>query len=218
METIYRNSENLDAFTLLLMASVLIFAMAKAYDHSRFYTFLWLPFNNRYIGFYGKRGKLKNPFHILVFIFQIINTATFAYFAFSMVGGMYFLDGPVYILAIAAILLIFLGVKALLQLGVGFVFDLGAMALEFIYNKQSYYNSSGLVLCIANCLILYVSKESETIIYVAIFAFLVVNGMGFVNLLRIYQKQIARNIVYFILYFCALEIAPLAILANYLKG
>ncbi|WFO18183.1 DUF4271 domain-containing protein [Cellulophaga baltica 4] len=41
--------------------------------------------------------------------------------------------------------------------------------------------------------------------------------MGWVTAIRNHQKLITNNFFYFILYLCALEIAPLVLLGDYFK-
>ena len=218
MQTVYRNIENLDGFTLLLSLSVLTIVLAKFYNYPRFKTFLWLPFNNKYITFYSKKGKLKNWFHLLVSLFQLINISVFIYLVLKVFENITFLDSSSLFFVITLILFLFLSIKALLQLGAGFIFDLQEVVSEFIFNKQSYYNHSGFVLLVANILLLYVFPGSLTVIYIAFLCYLVINSIGLLNVLRMYQNLIANNIMYFILYLCALEIAPLVIIGSYLKG
>lgn len=218
MQTVYRNIENIDSLTLLLTLSVAVIVLAKFYNHARFTTFLWLPFNNKYISFYSKKGKLKNWFHLLVSLFQLINISVFLYLVLKIFENILFFDSPSLFFVIAIVLFLFLSLKTLLQLIVGFIFDFKEIVFELIFNKQSYYNHSGFIILVANILLLYVFPGSFTVVYIALVSFLIINGIGLMNVLRMYQNIIANKILYFILYLCALEIAPLVIIGSYLKG
>jgi hypothetical protein len=45
-----------------------------------------------------------------------------------------------------------------------------------------------------------------------------INGIGITKLLKNHQKALFPFFVYFILYLCALEIAPLVLIGSYFKG
>jgi len=114
-------------------------------------------------------------------------------------------------------LIAFLLVKVFLQLSNGFIFGSNRDISEIIFKKLSYLNHSGLIMLLANIMLAYVLKDSKLVIYVALFLILLVNGIGWVNVLRNHQKFITNNFFYFILYLCALEISPLIIIGGYLK-
>ena len=74
-----------------------------------------------------------------------------------------------------------------------------------------------MIMFIANVVLAYIVKDSQTVIYITFFLILLVNTIGWVTLLRNHQNFIAGNFFYFILYLCALEIAPWVIIGSYLN-
>jgi hypothetical protein len=60
----------------------------------------------------------------------------------------------------------------------------------------------------------YILKDSLSVVYVAIFLIVTVNVVGLITLIKNHQKLITSHFFYFILYLCALEIAPLVIILN----
>jgi hypothetical protein len=108
-------------------------------------------------------------------------------------------------------------VKVALQLGNGFIFNANKTISELIFKKLSYLNYSALIMFVANTLLCYVFKESEVVVYTASFLILLINAIGWVTLLRNHQNFLAANFFYFILYLCALEIAPFVIIGSYLN-
>jgi hypothetical protein len=91
------------------------------------------------------------------------------------------------------------------------------MITEYLFKKISYLNYSSLVMFIANILLTYVLKDSKAVVYASAFLILVINSIGWVIVLRNYQKLITNNFFYFILYLCALEITPLVLIGDYFK-
>lgn len=219
MEPILRNIENIDWVTLLIFGSLLLIVIAKSTFYNRFMNFIILPFNNKYIFLYNKKDKLMNWFHIFLTIFQVINFSLFLYLSWKIFFGSLedsSFNSYVFPIILGS-LLVFLIAKVFLQLGNGFVFNSNKKIGELIFRKLSYLNHSGLVMLLANITLSYIFIGSKNVVYVAVFLILLINVIGWITLLRNQQKFITNNFIYFILYLCALEIAPLVIIGSYLN-
>jgi hypothetical protein len=217
MEPIVRATENFDWVTLIIFSSIIFLVVAKSLFYGRFLNFIILPFNNKYIFMYNKKDKLMNWFNIFFTIFQIINFSVFVYLAWTVLWRPEPGSSPFIFPIILASLLLFLIVKIMLQLGSGFIFGSTKTISELIFKKLSYLNYSGLIMLIANIILTYIAKDSAIVVYIAALLILFVNSIGWVTVLRNHQKFLAYNFFYFILYLCALEIAPLVIIGSYLK-
>ena len=216
MEAITRTIDTADWITIVLLTSIFFLVLAKGFFYTRFLNFIILPFNNKYIFMYSKKDKLFNWFNIFFTVFQLLNCSLFIYLVWNVLGD---LDGgydPRVFFMIAGGLILFLFVKIFLQLGNGFVFNTNRIIGEFVFKKLSYFNYSGLVMFLANIVLVYIFKDSSVVIYIAVGLILFINGMGLSLLLRSHQNFITANFFYFILYLCALEIAPLVIIGSYL--
>lgn len=210
-------ADTADWITILLLSSIVFPVLAKKMFYSRFLNFIILPFNNKYIFLYNKKEKLINWFHIFFTLFQIINFSLFVFLAGRMLR---LTPKPFDFLMYAVILGFILGfilLKVILQMGNGFIFGSQRTISELIFKKLSYLNYTGLIMFVANCLLVYVAKESEIVVYVAVLLILSINIIGWITLLKNHQKFIANYFFYFILYLCALEIAPFIIIGSYLK-
>src|SRR5690554_4051430 len=216
MEPILRNPDTSDWITLIIFASILFMVLAKHIFYGRFLNFIILPFNNKYIFMYNKKDKLFNWFNIFFTLFQLLNFSLFIYLASNIL----FTFGEKHDMArygsVILGLTLFLGIKIFLQLGNGFIFNSKNTISEIVFKKLSYLNYSGIVMLLANLLLHFVFRESKTIIIISILAILLINAIGWTTTLRNHQKFIAGNFVYFILYLCALEIAPIVIIGGYL--
>lgn len=219
MEPLLRNIENIDWITLLIFGSLLLIVVAKSTFYNRFLNFIILPFNNKYIFMYNKKEKLMNWFHIFLTVFQVVNFSLFLYLSWkTFFGSLKDSELNLYMYPIILVaLLLFLIIKVFLQLGNGFIFNSNKTISELIFKKLSYLNHSGLIMFLANIILCYVFKDSKAVVYVTFFFILLINGIGWITLLRNHQKYIANNFFYFILYLCALEIAPWVIIGSYLK-
>ena len=216
IEAILRNQNAEDWITIILFSSIFFMVLAKTTYYSRFLNYIILPFNNKYIFLYQKKDKLFNWFNIFFSIFQLLNFSLFIYFVnkifFQFPGkeqiGLYIL--------IFTSLFLFLVIKLLLQFGNGFIFNANKTISEIVFKKLSYLNYSGIVLLFANLILNYVLQESKAVIFISILLVLIINAIGWITTLRNHQKFLASNFVYFILYLCALEMAPIIIVGNYL--
>lgn len=217
MEPVQRVINNIDWITAIIFSSILFMVIAKNLFYNRFLNFIILPFNNKYIFMYNKKDKLLNWFNIFFTIFQLLNFSLFIYLAWNILSNsendQYFLVFSI----ILGFLFLFLFGKILLQMGGGFVFNNNKIISEFIFKKLSYLNYSSIIMLAANIIITYVLKDSKMVVFVSIFLIVVVNVIGWITIIKNYQKLISGYFFYFILYLCALEIAPFIIIANYLK-
>lgn len=218
MEPILRNPNTSDWISLIIFGSIFFMVLAKNIFYGRFLNFIILPFNNKYIFMYNKKDKLFNWFNIFFTLFQLLNFSLFIYLASNI---LFALGEKHDIMGYGGIVLgltLFLGIKIFLQLGNGFIFNSKNTLSEIVFKKLSYLNYSGIVMLLANLLLHFVLPGSKTILVISILAILLINAIGWITTLRNHQKFIANNFMYFILYLCALEIAPLVLIGSYLKG
>jgi len=216
MEPIYKTINSVDWITIILFSSVLFVVIAKSLFYGRFLNFIILPFNNKYIFMYNKKDKLLNWFHVFFTIFQLLNYSLFLYLAKDILYDEQQTTYPYVYPIILGFLILFLLIKILLQMGNGFVFNNTKVISEFIFKKLSYFNYSALIVFLSNIILTYVLRDSKTVIFTSIFLIILINAVGWFTIIKNHQKYITNHFFYFILYLCALEIAPFVIIVNYL--
>ncbi|MBT8298124.1 MAG: DUF4271 domain-containing protein [Maribacter sp.] len=217
MEPILRNIVVTDWITILIFLSLLFVVLAKGVFYTRFLNFIILPFNNKYIFMYNKKEKLLNWFNLFFGLFLIINLSLFVYLGRNILFDPSSDSAIVVFPLILGSLVLFLFIKFGLQMGNGFIFGTQKMITEVIFKKLSYFNYSGLIMFVANVILTYIAIGSKVVFYVAFFLILLVNVIGWIAILRNHQKFITNNFFYFILYLCALEIAPFILIGSFLK-
>ncbi|WP_299158412.1 DUF4271 domain-containing protein [uncultured Eudoraea sp.] len=217
MEPVHRVINNIDWITAIIFSSIFFMVIAKNLFYQRFLNFIILPFNNKYIFMYNKKDKLLNWFNIFFTLFQLLNFSLFIYLASNILTISESDQYPVVFLIILGFLFLFLFGKILLQMGCGFVFNNNKIISEFIFKKLSYLNYSSIIMLASNIIITYVLTDSKIVVFASIFLIVVVNVIGWITIIKNYQKLISGYFFYFILYLCALEIAPFVIIVNYLK-
>jgi len=198
-------------YTILFVLCLSILAMAKYIFSSRFNDFLWLVGKSKYLKIYAREQKFIDQFDAFLFLNLVISLSIFFFLGHStFVGGISFNIGLFIkiLLGIGAIILI----KVLLERLIGSLFGIDTLIDSYLFQKTSYKNFSGLLLLPINILLVFTIPLSINLFYVIIGFLFIINLMGFITSIKTHQKTILNNIFYFILYLCALEIAPYVIL------
>ncbi|MCR9229176.1 MAG: DUF4271 domain-containing protein [Flavobacteriaceae bacterium] len=218
MEPIEKTIVSLDWMTITLFTSLVVLALGKYLFHKKFLNFIILPFNDKYILLHNKKGQFSHWFHLLLTLFQLVNLSLFIFLildTFEVIPQDRTLTNYLILLGFLAL---FELVKFLIQIFTGFVFNNLNLVGSFIFSKISYLNYSSIIICVANILLIYITSSSKTTIYTALALIFLINGIGLTKLLKNHQKTLLPYFMYFILYLCALEIAPLVLIGSYLNG
>ncbi|MEC3964852.1 DUF4271 domain-containing protein [Flagellimonas halotolerans] len=218
MEPIEKTITSLDWMTITLFVGLVVLALGKYLFHKKFLNFIILPFNDKYILLHNKKGQFSHWFHLLLTLFQLINLSLFILLVLNAFDLIPYKKTVLVYLIILGFLALFELVKFSLQMFVGLVFNNLNLVGSLIFSKISYLNYSSIIISIANILLIYITANSKTTIYVALTLIILINGIGMVKLLKNHQKALFPYFMYFILYLCALEIAPLVLIGSYLKG
>ncbi|MGX1928468.1 DUF4271 domain-containing protein [Flagellimonas sp. 2504JD4-2] len=216
MNPVYKVVDSLDWMTMVLFLSMVVLALGKYLFQNRFLNFIILPFNNKYVVLHSKKGRLLNWFHILLTLFQLVNFSLFLF----LVAKTFFnfeTEDLLFFFIIMGGVVLFQLLKLVLQLVKGYIFNTQNLIAELLFNKTSYLNYSSLIMFVANVILIYIANDSKIVFYVAFILIVSINAIGFVKLLKNYQKAVVPHLFYFILYLCTLEIAPLVIVGTYLK-
>ena len=208
----------MDWMTIALFMSLVVLALGKYLYHKKFLNFIILPFNDKYILLHNKKGQFSHWFHLLLTLFQLINLSLFVFLIIQAFDLLPTEGSLITYFIIFGLIALFELTKFLLQVFTGFVFNNLELVSGLIFSKISYLNYGSIVICVANILLIYITTNSKTIIYVAFALILLINAIGIAKLLKNYQKVLFPYFMYFILYLCTLEIAPLVLIGSYLKG
>lgn len=203
-------------FTVLVVLCVCILAFAKARFTNRFNDFLWVLGNSKYLKIYSRDQKFTDQFNGLLFLNLIISSALFYFIWYNT-----FIESIAFDLILFFKLFIGIGslilIKILIERLIGSLFEIDSLIDSYVFQKTNYKNYIGLVLLPINILLIFVVNPSKTILYIVAGLILVINLVGFITSFKIHQKLILNNLFYFILYICALEIAPYIILYKVLN-
>lgn len=198
-------------FTILTVLGIFAIATAKYLNTLRFNDFISIIGNSKYLKIYSKDQKFIDPFDGLLFINLTFSGSIFLFFVYSsFVSPLTFelVSFLKLLLAVATIVII----KTLLERLIASLFEIDSIVDAYLFQKITFLNYSGLVLIVTNLLLLYASTDSKIVIITSFSVILLINLIGFITSFKNHQKTINPNFFYFLLYLCALEIAPYILL------
>jgi len=196
-----------DWATVLFVLCFLLIAVTRSIFESRFIDFSRLAYSDKYIKIYRDGGNLMNWFTIALFVVQIISFAFFIQLSLSYFKIVEKTDWIAYI-QIITLLGIFILSKYLIEKIIATSFNIEEFSEQFNLQKVSYRTYIGLCILPLNVILFYNQTPIDFLIYFTIAVILIINIYTYLVSLKIYQNLIISKLFYFILYLCALEIAP----------
>ncbi|WP_269685894.1 DUF4271 domain-containing protein [Flavobacterium lacustre] len=202
-----RITENKDWATLLFVMSFLIIALTKSVFENRFGDFINLIFSDKYIKVYKDSSHLKSGFTISLFFVQVVSLAFFIQISLSIFGYASKTDWLLYI-QIITFLIFFILAKYLIEKIIATSFNIEDFMEHFNLQKVTYRTYIGLFILPINIILFYYDAVSKNIPLIIIGLILAINMLTYLISIKNYQNVIFGKLFYFILYLCALEIAP----------
>ena len=206
-ELIPRIVENKDWITILFVIAILLIAITKAVFENRFRDFMNLLVNDKYLKIYKDSSNLMSWFTVLLFFVQLISLSFFLQLVLSYFGYTTKTNWITFI-QIITFLSFFTLSKFLVEKIVATSFNIESFVEQFNLFKVSYRTYIGLLLLPVNIVMYYANIMNSYVIISTIVILLTINTVTYMVSLKNYQKLLLSKLFYFILYLCALEIAP----------
>lgn len=195
-----------DWATCLFILSFALIAITKTAFETRFNDFMRILVSDKYIKVYKDSSYLMSGFTVLLFVVQVISFSFFIQIVLDYFGFSSKYDWINFIR-----IFVFFGVfvlsKFLIEKIIATTFNIEEFVEQFNLQKVSYRTFIAILLLPINIYLFY-NNSSDLLIYCVIGAILIINLLTYLVSLRIYQNLVIGNLFYFILYLCALEIAP----------
>jgi hypothetical protein len=200
--------------SLVFLAILIFLALAKVLCNDRLLHTASLFISKKYLFIYfGKeKNDILNLFQFLLFLVQILALSLLFYFVNNLWQLSAELNGlKGYLLLVAGVGSYFC-IRYLIGLFLTELFNIKNRFNKIVYDKVSYFNN--LILWILPFLVLseYANNYKELFFKATLFVFVVLLILRYSLLLINNKKLIINNLFYFMLYLCALEIAPLVII------
>jgi hypothetical protein len=199
--------ENKDWATFLFVLSFATIALTKSVFENRFADFTKLIYSDKYISVYKDSSHLMSGFTIALFLVQIISFAFFIQLSLSHFGYASKTDWILYI-QIITFLIYFVLSKFLIEKIIATAFNIDEFIEHFNLQKVIYRTYIGLFILPINVILFYYDNISRSIPLLIIGIILTVNTFVYFVSVKNHQNVIFSKLFYFILYLCALEIAP----------
>ncbi|MNQ81513.1 hypothetical protein D3C85_965360 [compost metagenome] len=200
--------ENKDWATLLFVVTFAVVAMTKSAYETRFSEFSKLIFSDKYAKIYRDNNHLKSSFTIGLFFVQIISFAFFILLTLNIFDDSIKKTDWILFIQIATFLLYFILAKYLIEKIVATSFNIDDFADLFNLQKVTYRTYIGVLILPINAVLFYYDNIPQIIPLVIIGVSLCLSLYSYFISIKTYQNVIIGKLFYFILYLCALEIAP----------
>ena len=211
MQAIERIHEYQDWITLVFLSCFILLVAAKISFPQRFEEFISLLNSGKFIAFKGKENKAFHPFNILLLCMQALVISIFIFIAYR-----YFFEfqqpALIVFIRIFTAYICFLLIKAGIEKIIGNIFEMDEKIDYYLFQKFSYRNFISLFLLIASLFLIYSINPTALLIGVIGGTAIAANSIALFIIYRRNQTALGANWFYFILYLCALEIAPYIIL------
>jgi hypothetical protein len=200
-----------DLYTTIIVASLAIIVGAKLLNFNRFTGLIRLFGNSSYLRIYFKDHKFLDPFDILLSLNFCINGTLTGILTYTHFAQKIELDALLFI-KLVGLLGAWIFLKIILEIGIGYLFDIPKLFHSHVFQQVSYLNFLGIFLLPLNSLLIFVAPNHHLLLV----SILVISGVilfsGFMKSIKTYQKLLINNFFYFILYLCTLEIGPYIVL------
>lgn len=206
-----RDATSNELFTILIIIGLVFIALTKLLHPKRFDEFSVVLGNSKYLKIYSRDQKFLDSFDSFLFINLIISISIFI-LLFLQVFDTSIIISPGLLFKIIIGFGIFILIKVLIERLIGSLFEIDLIIDQYLFQKISYKNFIGIILLPINAVLIYTITPSKTFVFIMMFLLTIISIIGLITTIKSYQNLIKRNLFYFILYLCTLEIAPCLIL------
>jgi len=212
LELLERHHILIDWITLIFTSCIIVMTVTKLLFPKRFNAFIYLPITNKYFLVQGKDDTLNHGFNILLFVIQLLAVSLFIYLIFNELGYVTKNSPWLFYVQICAAYFVFIGIKLFLEKIIGYLFNIEQLMNQYLYQKLTYRNYIGIFILACSILMVYSFGSNQTFLLIILALALGFNGFGLLLSYKNFRSKLMPHFLYFILYLCALEIAPYFIL------
>jgi len=202
-----------DWITIVFTIIFILFALAKSNNNKRFTKLFPLLISKNYLVIYAKQAPiLLNTFHIFFAIIQLFIFSLIIFIGVKTKNSIAKEFEITFFINILTSVFIFIVIRYFIEKILAVIFEKENEHEYFTYIKMSYLSNFCLLSFPLLLLTLYIDIDSSILAYLVLIFSLFILLFYYVMIVINNQKLIFRKLFYFILYICALEIAPLIFL------
>jgi len=212
MEHLLRVELNRDWLTLILIGALAFLGILRYWFPKRMSELLLLPLNDKYFALEGRQKGFIHPFNISMLVIQLVAFGVLLS-GLKRVDHAQSLSLQFHEFTYGVFLVsVYLSIRYTLDWGIGYIFNCQKVLAAYRYQRFSFHHliSIGILILLAT---LFFSRLPWAIILVILSITLIFTlGATIIYSVRRNSTTIINNFLYFILYICALEIAPYVLL------
>ena len=208
LELHLRIIENKDWATIVFVVTLALIVLAKTAFESRFNDFIKLIISDKYTKIYRESSHLMSGFNVILFVVNIVSLSFFIHLILTVFYNYGDKTDWILFVRIFTLLSVFILSKFLVEKIIAATFGIEEIIEQFNLQKVNFRTYIGLLLLPISATLFYSNYITKSLILVIIFALLIINLLTYLLSLKNYQNLIFSQLFYFILYLCALEIAP----------
>lgn len=180
---------------------------SKTIYEARFQDFLKLIFNDKYLKIHKENAPIDSTYTIVLFLIQLISFSFFIQLLLDQFGWVSKYDFRIF-LQIFTLLGTLIISKYLIEKIIATAFDIDDFTELFNFHKINYRTYAALFLLPFNMVFFFNDISSTSVFLIAATLLVAFNVFTYFRTLKFFQNLLLSKLFYFILYLCALEIAP----------
>lgn len=198
---------NKDWATILFVFCLIIIAVTKTIFESKFNDFIRIVVNDKYLKIYRDKSDMFSWFTISLFFVQLISFSFLILLILDATGYSERTDGVKFI-RIFAFLSFFILSKYLIEKIISASFKIDDFSDQFIMHKTGYATLIGVITFPFVIFLFYSPIDIKWPTYLLTAVTIILFAFTYFRTLKHFQNTLTSKMFYFILYLCALEIAP----------
>jgi len=200
-----------EIFTILLVFSLLLIAIARMAYPKRFHDFSYILVNYKYSNAYNKHSEFINGFESILFGNLIVQLTISVVVFYNLRADLDLTASDLY-LKIGLGLGAFMLIKTILERVVSKILNITSIVYDYLFLKLNFKNFIGLLLVPINAILIFSVHPHPNYLYIIAILLFIVHIIGLSYFFKTHLNTIKNNLFYFILYLCALEISPYVVL------
>lgn len=206
--------QNTDWIVLVFFVIFSILTFLKISFEDRLYHTITLFFSKKNLSIYFNKEKI-NVFNLYQSLFFLVQILIISLLFYVLIG--YFktffqpLNFKTYTLILLGVILYF-GFRFVLGFSLAYVLNITNVYKKILFEKINYFNTLILWIIPPLLFFIYTDKNEDLFLWITIIMLVILLILRYGLILSNNKYLIFKNLLYFILYLCALEIAPLLII------
>ncbi len=216
MEPTLREFSYQNWITAVIIGALVLLAFIKTLYHAQFTDFVKINSAERYINTRTKSSFFFSPIQLVLFFLQCIGIALLFYASYCVLQKISLKENYLIFIIIFSGYFLFEIIKIVIEQIIGYTLLIYRKMSSFVYKRFNIKNVLGLLGLFFTIIITYQTDIPDFFIFGSITIIVSFYILSQVWLLKKYSKEFIKFPLYFILYFCTLEIAPYYILYKFI--